>query len=106
MHAVYYDSWVSVTGVYRLIKEFLSEKSHSNPVDGRRRLFSARDERNIAQVKAFVEGNPNSTARELSNTCGLSISMVHLILYDDLHVKKIVARCVPNLLTDEQKVEC
>ena len=103
MHAVYGDSCVGKTAVYRWISEFLSEKSPSNPVDGRGPPFSARDEQNIAQVKALVEGDQHSTVRELSDTCGLSIGTVHTILHDDLHMKKLAARWVPHLLTDEQK---
>ena len=41
--------------------------------------------------------------RELSDTCGLSIGTVHKILHEDLHMKKLAARWVPHLLTDEQK---
>lgn len=44
LHAVYWDSCVGKTAVYRWISEFLYEKSPSNPVDGCGPPFSSKDE--------------------------------------------------------------
>lgn len=54
-------------------------------------------------MKALVEGDPPSAVEELSDTCGLSIGMVHLILHNNLHTKNVAARWVPHLFTDEKK---
>ena len=103
LHAVTGDSCAGKSTVYRWIKEFSDEKTSSTPSASRGPPISVRSEQTIASVKAHVEEDPHSTVRELSNTCGLSIGTVHKILHEDLHMKKLAARWVPHLLTDEQK---
>lgn len=105
MHAVYGVICGGKTDVYRSTSEFCPEKSTSNLVDGRGPPISASAEPTIAEVKTLVEGDPHSTVRELSDTCLFLIGTVHAILHDNLHMKKLAARWVSHLLTDEQKKE-
>ena len=109
LHAVTGDSCAGKSTVYRWIKEFSDEKTSSTPSASRGPPISVRSEQTIASVKAHVEEDPHSTVRELSDTSGLSIGTVHKILHEHLHMKKMAARWVPHLLTDEQKkrrVDC
>ena len=50
-----------------------------------------------------MEGNARFTVHDIAQKVGISLSMVHLILKKHLKVRKISARWVPHLLTDEQK---
>ena len=67
------------------------------------RALLARNEQNIAYVKRLIEEDPHSTVRELSEACELSIGTINSILHKDLHMRKLAARWVPHLLSDDQK---
>lgn len=41
--------------------------------------------------------------RELSEACELSIDTINSILHKDLHMRKLAARWLPHLLSDDQK---
>ena len=53
--------------------------------------------------KEIIEGDARFTVRDIARKVGISLSTVHLILKKHLKVRKISARWVPHLLTDEQK---
>ena len=76
---------------------------------GPARPFPARNEQNIALVERLVAEDPHSTIRELSEASSVSVGTIHSILHQDLHMRKLTARWVPHLLSDDQKkrrVEC
>ena len=51
----------------------------------------------------MIEGDSRFTVRDIARKVGISLSTVRLILKKHLKVRKISARWVPHLLTDEQK---
>ena len=53
--------------------------------------------------KEIIEGDARYTVRDIARKVGISLSTVHLILKKHLKTRKISARLVPHLLTDEQK---
>ena len=57
----------------------------------------------ISKIKEIIEGDARFTVRDIAQKVGISLSTVHLILKKHLKVRKISARWVPHLLTDEQK---
>ena len=57
----------------------------------------------VSKIKEIIEGDARFTVRDIARKVGISLSMVHLILKKHLKVRKISARWVPHLLTDEQK---
>ena len=57
----------------------------------------------VSKIKEIIEGDARFTVRDIARKVGISLSMVHLILKKHLRVRKISARWVPHLLTDEQK---
>ena len=76
---------------------------------GPARPFPARNEQNIALVERLVAEDPHSTIRELSEASGVSVGTIHSILHEDLQMRKLAARWVPHLLSEDQKkrrVEC
>ena len=56
-----------------------------------------------SKIKEIIEGDARFTVRDIARKIGISLSTVHLILKMHLKVRKISARWVPHLLTDEQK---
>ena len=56
----------------------------------------------VSKIKKIIEGDARFTVRDIARDVGISLSMVHLILKKHLKVRKIFARWVPHLLTDEQ----
>jgi histone-lysine N-methyltransferase SETMAR len=69
------------------------------------RPSTAVTETNIAAVRALVDEDPNIMVAMISKTIGISDGSVHTILHDHLGLRKVTARWVPHLLTDEQKRE-
>ena len=56
----------------------------------------------FAKIKEIIEGDARFTVRDIARKVGISLSKVHLILKKHLKVRRIFARWVPHLLTDEQ----
>ena len=56
-----------------------------------------------AQKSGRPKGDARFKVRDIARKVGISLSSVHLILKKHLKVRKISARWVPHLLTDEQK---
>ena len=96
-------SCVSYDTVQRWKKKFESgvESIKNAPKSGR--LKSASRKEIISKIKEIIEGDARFTVRDIARKVGISLSTVHLILKKHLKVRKISARWVPHLLTDEQK---
>ena len=60
-------------------------------------------EKNIATVKKLIEEDARYTVQEIEELSGIHSSSVLKILPERLGLRKICARWVPHLLTDEQK---
>ena len=71
------------------------------PKSGRPKSVSRKEI--IYKIKEIIEGDARFTVRDIARKVGISLSTVHLILKKHLKVRKISARWVPHLLTDEQK---
>ena len=60
-------------------------------------------EKNVATVKTLIEENACYTMQDIEELSGIHSSSVLKILRERLGLRKICARWVPHLLTDEQK---
>ena len=76
-------------------------ESIKNAQKSGRPKFASRKEI-VSKIKEIIEGDTIFTVRDIARIEGISLSMVHLILMKHLKVRKIFARWVPHLLTDEQ----
>ena len=56
----------------------------------------------VSKIKEIIEGDARFTVRDIARKVGISLSTVHLILKKHSKVRKIFARWVPHLVTDEQ----
>ena len=98
----YGPSCVSYDTVWWWKKKFESgiESIKNAPKSGRPK--SASREETGSKIKKIIEG-ARFIVCDIARKVGISLSMVHLILKKYLKVRKISARWVPHLLTDEQK---
>ena len=67
------------------------------------RPVSVLTEKNVATVKTLIEEDTRYTVQEIEELSGIHSSSVLKILRERLGLRKICARWVPHLLTDEQK---
>ena len=65
------------------------------------RLVSVLTEKNVAASKTLIEENACYTVQEIEELSGIHSSSVLKILHERLGLRKICARWVPHLLTDE-----
>ena len=73
----------------------------SDPRSGRPSI--SRNEEMIAKVRTIIRNNRKLTVREIADECGISMGSYNAILTDDLHMKRVCAKFVPRLLTDDQR---
>ena len=98
----YGPSFVSYDPVWRWKKKFESgvESIKNAPKSGRPNASRIEI---VSKIKEIIEQNARFIVRDIARKVGISLAMVHLILKKHLNVRKISARWVPHLLTDEQK---
>ena len=96
-------SCVSYDTVRRWKKKFESgvESIKNAPKSGRPKSASRKEI--VSKIKEIIEGDARFTVRDIARKVGISLSTVHLILKKHLKYRKISARWVLHLLTDEQK---
>ena len=99
----YEPSCVSYDTVRRWTKKFESgvESIKNAPKSGRPKSASLKEI--VSKIKEIIEGDGRFSVRDIARKVGISLSTVHLILQKHLKVRKISARWVPHLLTDEEK---
>ena len=103
LFSVYADCAVPYNTCSRWVREFK---------DGRKLLIdkprsgapkSKMNETLVANVKNQVDNDPNVYVREISSDLEVSIGTVHIVLHEESGLRKISARWVPHVLTQEQK---
>ena len=76
------------------------ESIKNAPKSGRPKFASRKEI--VSKIKEIIEGDARFTVRDIARKVDISLSTVHLILKKHLNVRKIFARWVPYLMTDEQ----
>ena len=94
---------MSYDTVRRSKKQFESgvESIKNAPKSGRPKSASRKEI--VSKIKEIIEGDARFTIRDIARKVGISLSTVHLILKKHFKVRKISARWMPQLLTDERK---
>jgi len=67
------------------------------------RSSSSCNEENIAKIRAKLNEHRRYTFDELSEVTGTSWSSVQLILTEDLGMRRVAAKFVPRLFTEDQR---
>ena len=74
-------------------------------IEGDHRLgrpLSSKTNDTITLVRNKIRNDRRLTVREVANEVGISIGTCHSILSDELGMKRVSAKLVPKLLTEEQ----
>ena len=99
---VYGDSSMSRTRVFEWHKQFV-EGREDDPKSGRRCTFTT--DNNIEKVRQLICSDRCLTIRVIANEVGMNKETVRTILVDILGMRKVCAKMVPRLLTEEQKAQ-
>ncbi|GFV36503.1 protein GVQW3 [Trichonephila clavipes] len=87
---------------FRRLKES-RQSVNSDPRSGR--PSTSRNEDKIAQVKAVVRSDRRLTVREIAQECHISVRSCDGILRKDLNMRRVPAKFVPRLLTEDQQFQ-
>lgn len=102
---VYGDCALSYSTVIRWVRLFNSGREDIKDEARPGRPVTTMTDENIAAVKKAVEDDARCTVEEISDLCGINSSSVFQILTRVLKLRKVCARWIPHLLTDDQKYE-
>ena len=98
---VYGDSSMSRTRVFEWHKRFVEgrEDVEDDPKSGR--PCTSTTDTNIEKVRQLVRSDRCLTIRIIANKLGMAKETVRTILVDTLGMRKVCAKMVPRLLTEE-----
>ena len=92
--------------VFRWVKAFKAGKFSVDDDTRPGRPKTSVTKANIAAVKTVVEQDARLFVKDISSCTGISEGSVQTILKKHLDLRKVCARWVPHLLTEEQKTQC
>lgn len=103
LKAQFGDATLSQNRVYTWVREFRDgrERVENESHDRRPRTSLTND--NIRAVRELIEGDRRLTIEQIVSEVGISYGSVQSIITDQLGFRKISARWVPRLLTENQK---
>ena len=91
--------------VARWVKAFKAGKYSVEDDTRPRRPETSVTKANIAAVKIVVEQDVRLSVKDIASCTGISEGRVQKILKKHLDLRKVCARWVPDLLTEEQKTQ-
>ena len=102
---IYGPQTISMRTVFRWVKAFKAGKFsvEDDTRPGRPKTFVTKA--NIAAVKIVVEQDARLSVKDIVSCIGISEGSVQIILKKRLDLRKVCARWVPHLLTEEQKTQ-
>ena len=103
---IYGPQTISMHTVFRWVKAFKAGKFSVEDDTHPGRPKTSVTKANIAAVKIVVEQDARLSVRDIASCTGLSEGSVQTILKKRLDLRKVCARWVPHLLTEEQKIQC
>ena len=109
LEMVYGGSAMKRRTVYKWVDRFKEGKESVDDDARAGRPSTSRVDENIQRVYDLVEADRRITTRMIAERLGISNGSVQTILKEDLNMRKLCAKIVPKILTDEQKqgrVDC
>lgn len=100
---VYGDECMSRACVYDWYKRFQKGRESVDSDQRSGRPSTSRNDENVAVVRAAIRENRRLTIREIAEDIQISYGSVQSILTDDLGMRRVSAKFVPKLLSEEQK---
>ena len=102
---IYGPQTISVRTVFRWVKAFETGKSSVEDDTHPGRLKTSVTKANIAAVKIVVEQDARLSVKDIASCTCISEGCVQTILKKHLDLRKVCARWVPHLLTEEQRTQ-
>lgn len=93
----------SRSSVFGWFAEFKRGRDSLSDADRSGRPVSAVTVENVAAVQEMVAADSRVTYQQIEQALGITSASVHSILHEHLGLRKLAARWIPHLLTDEQK---
>ena len=103
---IYGPQTISMRTVFRWVKAFKDGKFSVEDDTRPRRPKTSVTKANIAAVKIVVDQDARLSVKDIASCTGISEGSVQTILKKRLDLRKVCARWVPHLLTEEQKTQC
>ena len=102
---IYGPQTISMRTVFRWVKAFKAGKFSVEDDTCPGRPKTSVTKANIAAVKIVVEQDAQLSVKDIASCTGISEGSVQTILKKHLDMRKVCARWVPYLLTEEQKTQ-
>ena len=102
---IYGPQTISMRTVFRWVKAFKARKFSVDDDTRPGRPKTSVTKANIATVKTVVEQDARLSVKDIASCPGISEGSVQTILKKRLDLRKVCARWVPHLLTEEQKTQ-
>ena len=103
LKTAYGDAALSKTRVYDWFSRFKNGEMSIEDQPRSRRPSTSRTDENVDKINALVREDRRRTIDQLCEMSGMSWSSIQRILSEDLHMRRVAAKFVPRLLTDEQR---
>lgn len=84
-------------------QRFKDGREHVEDEERSGRPSTSKTDENVKRVKAVLDSDRRASVRLIADEVGLPKSDVHRIISEDLHMRKVCAKLVPKVLTEEQK---
>ena len=105
LYGIYGPQTISMRTVFRWVKAFKAGKFSVEDDAHPGRPKTSVTKTSIAAVKIVVEQDARLSVRDIASCTGISEGSVQTILKKHLDLRKVCARWVPHLLTEEQKTQ-
>lgn len=94
---------MSRTQCYEWFKRFKDGRTSVTEDPRPGRPSTSTDDRHVERVREVIRGNRRLTVREVADEVCISVGSCHAILTEKLEMRRVCAKFVPRLLTNEQK---
>ena len=105
LRGIYGPQTISMRTVFRWVKALKAGKLSVEDDTRPGRPKTSATKANIAAVKIVVEKDARLSVKDIASCTGISEGSVQTILKKLLDLRKVCARWVPHLLTEEQKTQ-
>ena len=106
LEMMYGESAMKCRTVYKWVDRFKEGRESVDDDARAARPLTSRVDENIQRVYDLMKADRRITTRMIAEKLGISNSGVQTSLKEDLNMRKLCAKIVPKVLTDEQKQGC
>ena len=97
------DEAMSRSKTFKWHKRFIEGREDINDDSRAGRPSTSRNVEMVAKIRKIIRSDRRMTIRELSSECNISFGSCQTILTEDLGMRRVCAKMVPKLLSQDQK---